>query len=78
MYLLFIMYVTVHNDFEVANIQYKGHWKGLALEIKTFLGPEMTTSKASAIWAPPPKKSQDFQSPSLPMPGIMDLPDSES
>jgi hypothetical protein len=23
---------------------YKGHWKGWALKIKTFLGPEMATS----------------------------------
>ncbi len=29
---------------------YKGHWKGWALKIKTFLGPEMATTEASAIW----------------------------
>jgi hypothetical protein len=27
------------------------HWKGWALKIETFLGPEMATSEASAIWA---------------------------
>jgi hypothetical protein len=26
---------------------YKGHWKGWALEIKTFLGPEMATSNTN-------------------------------
>ncbi len=43
--------------FIVAIVVYEGHWKGWALEIETFLGPEMATSKASAIWAqksPPP------------------------
>jgi hypothetical protein len=41
---------AVRNGFE-AGIHYKGHWKGWALEIETFLGPEMTSSEASAIWA---------------------------
>jgi hypothetical protein len=27
------------------------HWKGWALEIKTFLGPEMAMSATSAIWS---------------------------
>jgi hypothetical protein len=31
-------------------IHYKGKW-GQALEIKTFLGPEMAKSEATAIWA---------------------------
>ncbi len=35
---------------KAANIHYKGHCKGRALKIKTFLGPEMATSQASAIW----------------------------
>ncbi len=30
---------------------YKGHCKGWALKFETFLGPEMATSIASAIWA---------------------------
>jgi hypothetical protein len=30
---------------------YEGHWMGWALKIETFLGPEMATSEASAIWA---------------------------
>ncbi len=33
------------------------HWKGWALKIETFLGPEITTSEASAIWA---QKSRDL------------------
>jgi hypothetical protein len=41
----------VRNGFEACNINYKGRWKGWALEIETFLGPEMATSEASAIWA---------------------------
>ncbi len=43
-----------HNDFDAGNIHFNGHWKGWALKIKTFLGPERATSKASA------QKSQDF------------------
>jgi hypothetical protein len=39
-----IMILMVENPFE-------GHWKGCALKIMTFLGPKMTTSEASAIWA---------------------------
>ncbi len=27
--------------FEAGKIHYEGHWKGWALEIETFLGPEM-------------------------------------
>ncbi len=38
-------------DFEAVKIHYEGHRKGRALEIKTFLDPEMATSEASAIWA---------------------------
>jgi hypothetical protein len=56
-------------------IHFEGHWKGWALKIETFLGPEMATSEASAIWA---QKSRDFQGPPLPMARIMDLPPSES
>jgi hypothetical protein len=40
-----------HNGFDAGNIHYKGHWKGRAQKIETFLGPEMATNKASAIWA---------------------------
>ncbi len=32
-------------------IHFEGDWKGWALKIKAFLGPEMATSEASAIWA---------------------------
>ncbi len=51
-----------------ACIHYEGHWKGWALEIETFLGPEMATSEASAFG---PKKV-------LPMALVMDLPASKS
>jgi hypothetical protein len=44
--------VSVRNNFNVDNIHYKGQWKGWAFEIDSFLGPEMATSKASAIWVP--------------------------
>ncbi len=54
---LFIQYGVVCADFEAVSIHYEGHWKGWALEIKTFLGPEMAMSEASAILA---QKSQDF------------------
>ncbi len=37
--------------FFAGNINYKGHWKGWALKIKTFMGPEMATSEASPFWA---------------------------
>jgi hypothetical protein len=40
----------------------RGHWKGWALEIQTFLGPEMATSEASAIWALRYIKSAPYQS----------------
>jgi len=39
------------NDFDVGYIHFEGHRKGWALKIKTFLGPLMAMSKASAIWA---------------------------
>jgi hypothetical protein len=32
-------------DFDASNINYKGHWKDWALEIETFLGPEMARAK---------------------------------
>ncbi len=39
------LYGVGRNDFDAGNIHYKGHWKGWALKIETFLGPEMVTSK---------------------------------
>jgi|LakMenEpi03Aug12_release.lakeMendotaPanAssembly.Ray.scaffolds.fasta_scaffold5419353_1 hypothetical protein len=54
---LFIQYGVVCDDFEVGNIHYEEHWKGWALEIETFFGPEIAMSEASAIWA---QKIQDF------------------
>jgi hypothetical protein len=33
---LFFLYGTVRNGFEAGKIHYEGHWKGWALEIKTF------------------------------------------
>ncbi len=38
------LYGMVRNGFEAGKIHYEGHWKGWALEIETFLLPEMTTS----------------------------------
>ncbi len=32
------------------NDHFESHWKGWALKIEIFLGPEMATSEASAIW----------------------------
>jgi hypothetical protein len=32
-------------------IHYEGHWKGWALEIETFSGPQIATSEASITWA---------------------------
>ncbi len=29
---------------------FSGHWKGWALKIETFKGPEMATSEANASW----------------------------
>jgi hypothetical protein len=34
---------------DAGNIHYKAHWKEGCPEIKTFLAPEMATSKLSAI-----------------------------
>jgi len=31
-------------------IHFEGQWKGWTLKIETFLGPEMASSEASAIW----------------------------
>jgi hypothetical protein len=55
MYLLFI-WRGIRNGFEACKLHYEEHWKGWALEIETFLGPEKATSEASAIWA---QKSRD-------------------
>ncbi len=72
MFLLFIWHGTYW--FWCRQIYYRGDWKGWALKIETFLGPEMATSKASAIWA---QESQDFQCPPLPMAQVMNLPPSK-
>jgi hypothetical protein len=32
-------------------IHFEGHWGGVGPKIATFVGPEMTTSEASASWA---------------------------
>jgi hypothetical protein len=53
MYLLFIW--AGRNDFDVGNIHFEGHWKGWALKIETFLGPEMATSEAYKV-----KKIQNY------------------
>jgi hypothetical protein len=55
----------VRNGFKVCKIHYERHQKGGALKIATFLGPEMATSKASAIWAQKVEisKAHSFQCP---------------
>jgi hypothetical protein len=58
------------NDFDGVKSIFKGHSKGWAVKIETFLGPEMATSKASAIWA----QKRDFHGLALPMARVMDLP----
>jgi hypothetical protein len=45
------LYGAGQNDFDVGYIHFEGHLKGWALKIETFLGTEMATSGASAIWA---------------------------
>ncbi len=35
----------------MGQIHFEAHWKGWALKIETFLGPEMAISEASDIWA---------------------------
>jgi hypothetical protein len=62
---------AVRNGFEAGKIHYEWHWKGWALEIQTFLGPEMATSEAGAIWALRYIKSEPYQSTvSLRPPGL--------
>jgi hypothetical protein len=53
MYLLFIW--RERNDFDAGKSNFEGHWKGWALKILTFLGPEKATSEGSVAWA---QKSQ--------------------
>jgi hypothetical protein len=43
--------------FYVGYIHFDGHWKGWALKIKTFLGPEMAMSEASAFGPKKPRFS---------------------
>jgi hypothetical protein len=45
------IYGAGHNDFEAGKFILRAMEGGSALKIKTFLGLEMATSKASAIWA---------------------------
>jgi hypothetical protein len=39
------------NIFDACRLITRASGRGLALEIETFLGPEMATNEASAIWA---------------------------
>jgi hypothetical protein len=55
MYPTCCLYDAGRNDFDVGNIHYEGLWKGWALKIETFLGPEMATTEpteVSAIFGP--------------------------
>jgi hypothetical protein len=54
---------------------FRGPLEGVGLKSKTFLGSEIATSTASAIWA---LKNLDFQGPPLPMARVMDSPPSKS
>ncbi len=58
------------NDFEVGYIHYSGHWKGWALKISAFLGPNGTRFARDHFRA---QKSLDFQGPPLPMALEMDV-----
>ncbi len=44
------LYGAGRNGFDAGKSPFEGHWKGWALKIHAFLGPEMAMSKASAIW----------------------------
>jgi hypothetical protein len=63
------------NDFDGGQIHYLGHWKGWALKISTFLGPNCTRFAGCQIRA---LKSLDFQGPPFPMALKMDFPPSKS
>jgi hypothetical protein len=39
----------MRHSFEVGKIHYEGHWKEWALEIETFLGPEMATRDLATL-----------------------------
>ncbi len=65
----------------LACIHYEGHWTGwCALEIETFLGPEMATSEASAFGPEMATSEASAFGPKkvLPMALVMDLPASKS
>jgi hypothetical protein len=67
---MYLLFTYMARYVMACNIHYEGHWKGRALKMETFLGPEMATSEVSVIWA---RKSLDFQGPPLPMPRVMDV-----
>jgi hypothetical protein len=46
MYQLFLWRGTCRVIILMGKIHFEGHWKGRALKIETFLGPEMATSEA--------------------------------
>jgi hypothetical protein len=48
-YCTYCLYGAVRNGYEAGKIHYEGHWNGWALEIVTFLGPEVATREASAF-----------------------------
>jgi hypothetical protein len=63
MYLFFSMELGL-KDFEVGYNHYSGHWKGWALKISTFLGPNGTRFAYGHFRA---QKGLNFQCPPLPM-----------
>jgi hypothetical protein len=46
-YCTFCFYMA--QDFKWGQMHYKGHWKGWALKIETFLRPEIATSDAARV-----------------------------
>ncbi len=48
--LLMYLYGAGHNDLDEGNIHYKGHWKGRALKILAFLGPDKETGEAGFLY----------------------------
>ncbi len=50
---------------------FREHWKGWALKIETFWGPETATSEARDIWG---QKSRDFRTHPFQWPSFLYVP----
>ncbi len=64
MYLFFYVALGINDFWYRKKINYSGHWKGWALKISTFLGPNGTRFARCHFRA---QESLDFQGPPLPM-----------